>query len=470
MSEVIERRREVADMVRLWEAICRGETRITFREFYGIPGIGKTELSKQIKNALEKEGALCAHLDFDPIQNPWGHEPRNEKVLFYYDRPENLFKDLLTEWSYLNSSDLREKLSTNSGKSTFEPQQFAQQVIKHINTLPLGNAVALICDETDHLQWERLSWFEKDFIVPLARSGRCLIVWLGRREKQWLAELASIKAKVKSSLLEPFSSDYIVEQLNANGVKIEKEHEDRLLNWLHDVSQGHPMAVEVVIQRYSQSILNERSLQRNSEVVKDIIERVIKGYILRDNPLQFNEALKLSLLRIVDVSLLRVLIGDLSKSLVSYGKLVNELRANPLGDCRERLLKKSVAIWLQRYFRISDPKGYLEKQDTLLQECTRLCNRAGRDNWSTYVVESIYHAASANTVTQKYDLSKILEEHLRSSKLSGDSDAMLMELKEIFLNDKEIEEYIGKDGIDHLIAILDNERKRLRLQKKAEEQ
>jgi len=154
-DKIVRRQREVNDVVSLWKQICQGNTKITFREFYGIPGIGKTELARQIKITLGSEGASCAKLDFDPVQNPWGSEPRNEKVLLYYDQPENLFRELLTEWNYLDDPDLQNELPLDSGESTFEPQHFAQQIVNRIKSL----APVLICDETDHIQWERLSWF-----------------------------------------------------------------------------------------------------------------------------------------------------------------------------------------------------------------------------------------------------------------------------------------------------------------------
>jgi hypothetical protein len=258
--------------------------------------------------------------------------------------------------------------------------------------------------------------------------------------------------------LEPLSLSDLDEHLKLNKVKLDKGREDKLLNWLYDITQGHPMAVEVAIHHYSQAGAKGMNHKESRGLVKAIAERVIKGYVLRDNGLQFSRALKLSLLRINDVSLLRVLVGNPSDSLLSYGKLSNELRANPLGDFGDRLLKKSVATWLHRYFRLFDPKNYLEKQEALLEECKRLCSLAHKDNWSTYVVEGIYHAACANTVTDKYDLSDILEGHLeslQSSEMARYSESLVMELRESLVRDKEIEEYIGKDGVDRLIAVLE---------------
>lgn len=465
MSEIIERRREVADVVRLWKGICRGETRITFREFYGIPGIGKTELAKQIRKALEKEGALCACLDFDPIQNPWGNEPRNERVRLYYEQPEYFFRDLLREWNYLDTPDLQAILSSHSTDSTFEPLQFVQQVVDRVKALSPDKTVALICDETDHIDWERLSWFERDLIAPLIKGGHCLIVWLGRLEKQWPAELASIKEKTESSSLDLFSLDEVDELLKLGRMSTDNE-KDNLLIWLYDITKGHPMATEVVIQHYSGSNSTEEGLPPKIEVVEDITERVIKGYILRNNPLQYSEVLNLSLLRINDVSLLKALVGEPSDSVLSYGKLAHALRANPIGDFGERLLKKPLAIWLNYYFRISNPEGYLNKQEALLQECMRLCGVGGRHlGWPRYVVESVYHAACANSVdAERRDLSGMLRQHLQNLSLPdliGDPESLIIELEESFRNDREIEEYIGKDGVDQLVAVLEDVKNRL---------
>jgi len=456
---IVKREKEVNEVMGLWKDVCRGDTKITFREFCGIPGIGKTILLRQIKDALEAEKALCAHLDFDPFQNPGGETPKNERIRLYLDQPEVLFQDLLEGWKYL-TPEFKEISTKILNKSPFVPIELAQQLVDVVKSLATEQSVVLLCDESDFVRQKQLLWFEEKIIAPLILSNRCLIVRMDKRKKEWPSKFANLKFRIKSSDLQPFHDNEIIKAIFRSNQEIARDNEGEFESWVYDIAYGHPMAQAVASQIYIQNHEQLELPEIKNKIIVAIETRVIRNHLMRENDLRLDEVYSLSLLRTTDFKLCRAILG----SQWSFGRLNVTLKPNPLaGDPRKGWLQKTIAEWLNHYYLITNPVGYLEKQIFLIQECDQFAKeciaRKETIPWIEYLNQLFYHFACARKVDKKYEIVAMIKANLQLAKneLNQDYPEALGKLIDRLEADGDLREHFGQDFLDQLFIIMKDE-------------
>jgi hypothetical protein len=437
MSEIVRRQEEVGKALELWEGLCQGKAETTCLEFYGIPGIGKTELVKQIKGDLESMEALCAYLDFNPVRNPGCKS--------YSSDPKTLLDVLIHGW----------KLSLT------DPS--AAQIVDEVKRCDSKDTVVLICDETDKIP-EELDWFEEKLIWPLMLSTHCLIIWVGQRQKQWDVRHSELKLKVLSSPVEPIPDNAVIKTcLAARGVPSD-EIDRVLVPWIRDITFGHPLAEQVAASTYClHRGKTEEELKK--EIAEAIEEQVIQNYVFQGNKLSASDLYFLALMRTANIELFRTKSSPSSVTSSPHPLGFRELKSTTLsGEPPRGFCQETISRWLSKFYSVVRPDEYVNAQDILIRGCQELASKSieRRDmtSWRKYAVEQLYHSACANTGQPgRYDLVKTITDclsELNNSALLADSDKddWKSKLESLIRGDKELYELIGSDALDKIISAI----------------
>ena len=434
-------------------ALENGDNRVTILEFYGIRGIGKTELLRQFQNEIIDRGIPCAYVDFNHNRNP--------KILDYKALPSQPFLDLLAQWNLSPSLPLAKLLievDKNKAQELSGSDSLTDAFVNQIKGQKKGNIVVLLCDDTDQLKFEHLAWFEKRLIDPLALCGRCLIVWTGKKQKYW--QNFNVACKVHSSQLESIGLEEQYSYLLNAGIPVPilQSWNDRLFK----LTGGYPQAIEIVINHMSKiSIPVDINLREvETDLAKEINRQVLDESFLAGSSLSIQEWTKLALLREVDPYWIKVVLDDPNspRSLSDYYKLMYKfVRDQWVIDSQ---VIQPIKSMLRSYIRTINPIIYQNVSDRVRSECQKMIRTcpAADSRWIDGVIEALYHATQGSKLLQTdYEIFDEFQDYCEDRQTElPDADWCnhnFNQLIEGLENDVDLEEMLGLEDFHQLIEI-----------------
>lgn len=405
----------------------------TFLEWYGGPGIGKTQLIRLLAKVCQERRYAHAVVNFKslwPVQ-PYLDDPtrliemmaeqligaealgqdilnRRLNALRQSEQPDNMVAayarlsrhDLLyrrPEWldrmrdvaasfiGLVRSLGLAEKIENDNPSPRHEEEE------------RFTKPVALFFDETDYAPANLIYWLEEWIISPLLASRHCVIVWTARTPWRW--RKPDVQRLVNSRPLQTFTPDQSKEQLKSgDGFDLPAE----LFRQVFALTHGHPAANRVAQEEMEKwpdlpapTLLSK---QEEKKLLQAIFERVIKRYAFKHLSTEEADALqRMALVRWFDAVMLQALLpfpeDDEFKgwSALDFGELLQRLKRTQLLAWRKGLtLDPALRPLIHDYYRFCVPILYIKANQVALEVYGQWLDRA-IDNRNLYLIEELYH-------------------------------------------------------------------------------
>lgn len=448
---IIKREPQIRIFEKFLDGLVAGNPKITIQEWYGVPGIGKTTLVRQLMEVAQQRGHPCALIDFHPL--------RNGQVPFYGKQPILFFEEILRDLTGASgvSVDFPDDLKSIHANIFESVEKAAKTFIEPTFCQSLGKPFVLFFDETERIPWEELPWLENPFIECLSRSGNCGIVWVGRNHKHWrdpgLREKQDDRELVRFEIPE-------LEELEKLALPDGLDH-------FFALTQGHPMATAIAYSTIEklQNGIDWATLE--PLLMAKIGDEVIFGYILESLPDPARRVMPyLAVLRLLDPSFLKDFLRNRSSRYQSRQECVQLLAQIPglseYSDTRKAYcLKPTIRNLLLNHFRTQRPEEYIQTHADALQIYKQWMGYV--NVWSQSILEALYHEVCILKMSSSFDrpserLAQSLREYL-GTHIQQEPDAGLRLqqsewVAEALEYDQEILELVGWDGVEQLSAIL----------------
>ncbi len=456
----------------------------TLFEWYGSPGIGKSTLVYLLKAKCDELQTPYVAIDFSE-RNPQARTYAQDYSLLLEELTRHLFFKASDAGPILELIDGYRALPANA----FEEQRQAQlnkagrAFIRAMLALVEAQPVALFFDETERIDIGVVDWLEEWVINPLIQTGRCLVVWTGRRPQRW--KRFEVRRRLNSQELDPFEPKDTIRLFRENSLgAIARLPDDEIVSLsgrVHRLTGGHPLADTVVLHQLGelteQNIpLTERQFNTQADrLLDDLVQKFIDAYAFAGLQADLIDACRvMALVRQFDVIMLR---GILKETLSIYaafkpeefGALLSRLRATQLvlWDDRRKgyTIDPTLRHILTEYIFHHHPKQYLTVNRLALAIYQDWIARSG-DNRGVYIVEELYHQARINRLDRRtlpegpVDLAALLQQRLdqyeqQDSDLRGSAlDRLYHELE----GDVDLRALVGDDAFARLLSKVDNAR------------
>lgn len=365
--------------------LCHDETKTVFStvlEWYGIPGIGKTEIGQYAVSSLCTEMKIpYVCIDFDPEANPSAEKYTENPVLLLKEITDQQPTLIPESDAFLNSLE-RYQPSAGSRLIEIEEKRIVQTFNAHAKRFLNDHPLVILFDSIEKTSPQTSDWAGKNIVSQLCQTGRCIIIWSGRTPNRW--KVYEIRRRVHAVRLEALSPEATEEQ---TGFPL-----------IYRFSFGHPLLNE----KLSQFITRFDSVappQLKTRLV-DEVDRVLENSILQNVPENLKDACRvLAIVRQFDAgSMKRILSRFLEefKSLKSPLKVVQELMQYSLvewhqvykGYALDETLRRILALHLH----ITSPERYLEINRVADEIYKEWIDRV-QENRSIYVLQRLYHQA-----------------------------------------------------------------------------
>lgn len=393
-------------------------------EWYGGPGIGKTQLTRLLERSCQQQKVPYVHVSFD--------KTLAERLVTDPTELVELMAVELFEPAPLKLDSLREKIEAfrnikppenvvrtyyqlSREKRLYERPEwldFLREVtndfIGLINSIayPEGEKrpvpVVIFFDETEYAHVELVDWIEEWIISPLAQTKHCVIVWTARRPWRW--KRPEIRRRIHSEQLSVFRLNEVKTQMKSRS----SDHDlvKSLFQNVYAVTNGHPSANAIAVTRMNMwadphIIPGQKPFDPEQLLVKEIYNEFIRKYAFKGLVGDEQIACELmSMVRIFDTVMLQEVLQ------ASGGRQFENWTQEDFGDLLLRLKRTQLLTWKQgytvdpdlrhiirRYFLTSEPETFITVNRTALDVYRQWLSRPV-NNRNFFVMEEVYHQAS----------------------------------------------------------------------------
>ena len=445
----------------------------TLFEWYGGPGIGKTQLVRLLIEQCQSNDCAWACVDFaqakaDKLIEVFSADPTRliEQIAGELIRPNLLEEEELFEHiqAYREQEHPKEAVRAYFEMSRDERlynrpvwldnlQKVVTSFIGLVNDLGQREGsqsvrpVAIFFDETESADVELTDWIEDWIISSLVHVKHCIVVWTARRPWRW--KLPEIRRRIYSEQLLVFPEDNSKQQVEKGS-----SHPDLAMEFfgrVHEITHGHPAANAVAIKQINRWEKASPSLPDfSTELLKQIFDGFIMNYAFEGLKADEKTASQLlSLVRLFDTVMLR----DVLKACA--GEQFKNWSQEDFGDLLLRLKKSQLLVWnkgyaldpdlrymLYNYFLNNERPLFIKVHRTALEVYQDWLNRPV-DNRSLFVIEELYHLVSLQLANEPVNLmsefSKRLEQYLEWFPDEQGRRNTLERLQGTLKHDKELE-------------------------------
>lgn len=456
----------------------------TLFEWYGSPGIGKSTLTYLLKARCDELKVPYVAIDFS-VRNPQaGAYARDYSILleeltrriFFKGMDSEPILELIREYRRLPENAIEEQRQAGLNKAS-------RAYMRAMSDLLESQPSVLFFDETERAETGLVDWLEEWIINPLIQTGRCLVVWTGRRPQRW--KRFEVRRRLNSRELKPFDPKDTVKLFRTNGpeaIATLPDDEIKVLSRrVQRLTHGHPLADSVVLHQLGELAsgkipLTERQfIKQEDNLLDGLVQEFVDAYAFRGLSDELIGACRvMSLVRQFDVIMLREILNGVSTSYEAYprdefGMLLSRLRSTQLVLWDEK--RKGYAIdptlrhILNEYIFHHNPAQYLSVNQLAMAVYQDWITRSG-DNRGVYIVEELYHQACINRLNRHIlpagptDLSEVLETHIAQYH-QQDPDLRVSALDRLYHElegDVDLRVLIGDDTFAQLLSHVENAR------------
>ena len=277
--------------------------------FYGVAGIGKTMLMREIYKRMGADNILCALVDFTK------HAGYSD---FLYGRViilEDIAAGISSQVG-LNSLEFEARCAEfwkahrdKLGQPALSERQDLVvgaflDYVDHLLRHPRGIVLVLLFDATENAEQAVLDWLEQEVLLPLLRTEKVVLVIAGR--VPWRLKEFQVRRRTYQYRLRPFGRETVEQQLP------DYRH---LTPKIIEVTFGHPDANRRLVEKVHELEQKEGPFSpeqfdaHKAFLVQDLVEGLIDDKVLADMPVEVRQALHLiAPLRQFDVNALRHLL------------------------------------------------------------------------------------------------------------------------------------------------------------------
>ena len=467
-AQIIDRTDELALVEDKLDIIRFGSTVFqAIINFFGVVGIGKTELLHQIERHCQdkKVPVVFADLGAETYQAPaMGRLAIMEAIIAVASQensaPPRQFRRKSDELRQFLAQQMDEdgnlKDDEMSNQQREEQGRAVEREFQVFMTKRLGKngrqPLVLLFDETDKARPEFLDWLEETIVSPLVRTDRVLAIFAGRSLVRW--KRFEVRRRVHQYRLMPFSIAQTREQIqNYAGLS------DKIIR----LTFGHPFAnrrvaeqVQLIEIRENETITEANFDKYRLRLMEELANILIHEYILQDVPGDLKGAFKvISTLRQFDVNALRVILPAFLPSqfkgkgggyyLSMIARMVEttlvEWDSAKKGYALDPTIRKMLALHIQ----LSDYKQYLRINEAAIALYEDWIARIP-ENRSGFMIEWLYHRSNVLLVQGKSDqeigreLGKGFGSYLEEFYKGEDGTSTAMKILEELKNDRDMDE------------------------------
>ncbi len=446
----------------------------TIYEWYGSPGIGKSELLKLLAEECHIASVPYALINFKTKPELQADAPTRgrEEV-----NATGLIQGLLEGFGGLESKKVQDAIADYRSFST-DDKDIKQRQLKHsdmarafvqfVGEVSKRDPVVLLFDETEFADQDLVTWLEEWVLNPLIQNGKCLIVWAGRRPQRW--KRFEVRRRLRCQELKPFDNDDTVKLFKKNSTfPLEKFSEP-----VRRLTLGHPFA-DVVALRQLDYLAKEGKIPPldqfssiETNLIDGLVQEFVEAYAFKYVSNELATACRmLALVRQFDVIMLREILTKTLPSFAKYqreefGGVLSSLRATQLvwWDDRRKgyALDHTLRHILGENIRRHQPDLYAQVNQIAIEIYRDWIKNAG-DNRGVYIVEELYQQSCLNQVSsdshsnKKASLAGLLEQRLQGYS-QRDPDLRASALDRLYHElegDSELPELIGKEKFEELL-------------------
>jgi hypothetical protein len=496
LAEIVNREDEVKEFNQVLEDIGRKQPiKTNLFEYYGGPGIGKTQLSRLLQRTCDEQDVPWISMNFAMVD-----------TVGYLNDPTRLVQDMVADFSRKTAVDntalakaiarYREAKPPQAPVHTYylvmSPEErlyeaaswvedLRQVVIEFITlarNLIEGDDRPLVFffDETERLDSELGQWIEEWIISPVAQIKQCVVIWTARAPWRW--RLPEIRERVQSKQLNVFKPEDVKEQWDRRQANLPQTAPDLAENFFQHVyklTHGHPYANAVAIEKFNTWHGTEQSLTPHQWPIQEIgfLQNIFQLFIHQYAFKELDADLKLAceltaLVRWFDRSMLKVLL------LAADSKQYETWKENEFSFLLRRLRQTQLLVWdkgdaldpnlrhlIRQYFFHLEKEVYITVNRAALKYHQDWLEK-GVANRNLYVLEELYHMAALLQVGQHIKLEEKFQERLGQYEHwfpnAEVRRPVLDRLKGELENDSELKTLLGDDRslIKRVEGILDS--------------
>ncbi len=424
-----------------------------------------------LKRKCKEKQIPYTFVSFSPDDNPNASE--------YSARPIALIADIAAQLPNEYMAEVFSAIAAYEHRKEKE-DHVARAFQRAIIALMKKRPVVLFFDETEQADQDKVvPWLEKWVINPLARKGRCLFVWAGRRPQRW--ERFEVRRRVHKKELRCFDEAGTKALFSKNS----RYSIGDLAIPVRAVTGGHPYADTIILQ-YLDNLASagQQPVEGQfDEVVPALLaelhENFVKKFIFRGVDKYIAQACEtMSLVRQFDVIMLREILTEANAKVFGkyerfqFGALLFELRATQLIVWDERrkgyAIDPSLRHIISEHICYQQPEIYAQVNQKAIDVYQDWIERAG-DNRSVYIVEELYHQACLHRVPQyvtpsyQKDLVDLLRQRILEYRQS-DPDLRASALHRLYREiegDADLLHMIGEQRREDLLEIVERERTKI---------
>ncbi len=371
--------------------------------FYGVVGIGKTILLRELEKRIRDKGLPCAFVDF--AEKEYAFSPQSQVTLL---------EDIADSFSNgVGSTVLAETISRfwqcqQAGESVEEQgQAVVQAFLECVNDLARDHntPAVLLLDTLEMGDKELLDWLEDGIISPLIRTDCVLVIVASRAPHRW--KRFEVRRRAYQQRLDPFDEKITRKQLP-------QEYSVLAPGVVH-LTHGHPFgnvrvlqSVQQIEQEVGQSFRRADFDEYQKRLVQELVDQLIEPLVMRDVPGEIRRAYRVvALARQFDVNVLRRLLTRFveepfaGKSAAYFlgvvGRMVKTTLVEWSSARRGYVLDKTIRWMLALNVKLAARERYEEINYELIGLYDEWIERVP-ENRSGFIIERLYHEACLQSV------------------------------------------------------------------------
>jgi hypothetical protein len=445
-------------------------------EWYGTPGIGKTQLIRLLIEKCKEQKIPWSSINF-AVSDMSGY--LEDPTRFIQDLVTNLSQNTMVDDTeltklidrYRQSNPPSSPINTYYLKLPQEEHIYERpawiedlyHIINEFVTLIHGLVVTGIrplvffFDETERLDDQLAGWIEEWIITPLVdkTTKGCVVVWATRSPRRW--DEPAIRRCLKSEKLHSFEEPaFIKEQWQLN--YFQPNLAAQFSTNVYSFTNGHPFANAIAISRFEDNQAVDSMPVQESEFQREIFHTLIRRYAFAMLDDDLREACELmALVRWFDNTMVKNIllqVGSyhiqrwLSNDFTRLWQVLKERCPLEYETQRGYTLEKNLRYIINKYFLTCEGDTFIAVNQ-IAAEARQQQLKKFAFNHNFYVIEELYHLASLYHAGSPVELKETFQERLgKYSDWFKDENQLnqtLNRLKNELEGDEDIKQYIGED-------------------------
>ena len=429
--------------------IQRGrEPSYKFFEWFGGPGIGKSQLIRLLVNKhcinTPVSFVLTSFNDRYTEISLLCHIANNLKIS-NLDELEKSIEAYQASSSFQNPS--RQSTTLTQYQRLHDQPEWLRLyeamsksfVATLMQSAELSHPIVLFFDKTENIDPEFTEWLEAYIFAPLLQHKSFVIVWTGRSPFRW--KHSDVKRRFHSQRLTPFILDDVRKQFKTR--QLDTLADDFFNQTLFRDTDGHPSAGAVVMAQLSHWQDTEEKIStsflhnRQQELLTKIYTVFIQNYAFSD--LREDEKIACDLLALVrsfDVLMLQTILQKHGGSefkqwtLAQFRDLFKRLENTPLliWEAEKRILDPHLRHIIRSYFLSCEPDIFIAINKTAQNTYQDWLERPKVHNPNLFITEYLYHLASLRSIGQPVNITDLFYNQLHLYQEQFDEDSRIQTL------------------------------------------